>query len=208
MDRPPGAYRKVAQLHIDCIDQGFLPQLGPAFLTLMYECIDRDPDSILITCERDGEVVGFVTASAGLSGVYRRMLLRPWRLGLALIPSLVRPRRVLRILEILRYSGAQADAAGLPATELLSLAVAPAWRGKGCADALYRDLVEALGRRGVDAFKIVVGAPLAPAHRFYRRMGAVPAREIEVHRGETSTVYVHPQTAGPSRRSRLDPACA
>ena len=39
-------------------------------------------------------------------------------------------------------------------------------------------------------FKIIVGAPLAPAHRFYRRMGAVPVAEMEVHGGAASTVYL------------------
>ncbi|HEY8572878.1 GNAT family N-acetyltransferase [Phenylobacterium sp.] len=191
MPRDRRVYRQVAQLHIDCIDQGFLPQLGADFLTLMYECLDEDPGALLLTCERDGDVVGFVTSAGSLGGVYRRMLGRWRRLAPALGPSLVRPRRVLRILEILRYSAAHPADAALPASELLSLAVAPAWRGKGCAEELYQGLVRELTQRGERAFKIVVGAPLAPAHRFYRRMGAEPAAEIEVHRGEASTVYVH-----------------
>lgn len=46
------------------------------------------------------------------------------------------------------------------------------------------------------AFKIVVGAELARAHRFYRRMGAEPMAEIAVHRGAASTVYVQSCGAG------------
>lgn len=195
MTRSQRPYREVAQLHIDCIDQGFLPKLGVDFLTLMYECLDEDAGALLLTCERDGRVVGFVTSAASLGGVYRRMLRRWWRLTLALGPSLVRPRRVLRILEIVRYSAAAPAAAALPRAELLSLAVSPKWRGTGCAEELYQGLTRALAQRGEPAFKIVVGAPLTPAHRFYRRMGAEPAAQIEVHRGEASTVYVHDLTA-------------
>lgn len=200
MARDARAYRQVAQLHISCIDQGFLPQLGADFLTLMYEALDEDSDALLLTCEREGEVVGFITSAASLSGVYRRMLRRWPRLAVALAPSLVRPRRVLRIFEILRYGAAHTQG-DLPAAELLSLAVAPAWRGKGCSGELYNGLKAALAARGELAFKIVVGATLAPAHQFYRRMGAEPAAEIEVHRGEASTVYVQrlPTAAFPSR---------
>lgn len=184
-------YREVAQLHIDCINQGFLPTLGAAFLTLMYECLDRHPNALLLTCEREGRVVGFVTSATSLRGVYLQMLRHPWRLLSSLAPSLIRPRRLLRILEIVRYGmlAPRADA-GLPRTELLSLAVSPEWRGKGCAEELYQRLQASLRQRGETPFKIVVGAPLAPAHRFYQRMGAVAAAEIEVHQGEPSTIYV------------------
>ena len=42
-----------------------------------------------------------------------------------------------------------------------------------------------------DAFRIIVGDTLAPAHRFYQRMGATMAGEVQVHEGEGSKVYVH-----------------
>jgi len=32
---------------------------------------------------------------------------------------------------------------------------------------------------------------LLPAQRFYARMGAAPKGKVEVHPGESSTVYVH-----------------
>ena len=74
---------------------------------------------------------------------------------------------------------------------MLSIAVAPEWRGQAVAEGLYRRLVDDFHRRGVDAFRITVGEALAPAHRFYLRMGAVPRAHIQVHRGERSVVYVH-----------------
>lgn len=190
--RDGAAYRQVAQLHIDCIDQGFLPKLGPAFLALMYECMEEELGAVLLTCERNGRIVGFVTGAISLRGVYLRMLRRWLRLGLAMAPSLVRPKRVLRILEILRYSiGGDKAGPDLPRAELLSLAVDPAWRGKGCAEELYKALMSTLAAQGEPGFRIVVGEALVPAHKFYRRMGAQPAAKVEVHRGEASTVYVH-----------------
>ena len=96
---------------------------------------------------------------------------------------------MLRILEILRYSN-EGAATPRPAEELLSLAVDPAHRGTGVAERLYRRLEAEFRARGASSFCITVGAALAPAHRFYRRMGARPLAQIEVHRGEPSTLYL------------------
>ena len=41
-------YRKVAQLHCDQINQGFLATLGPSFLTLLYDAIDKNKSSVLL----------------------------------------------------------------------------------------------------------------------------------------------------------------
>ena len=178
-------------MHVRCLDKGFLATLVERFLSLMYEAMDRADGVTLITEERDDRVVGFITGGKGMGPIYKRMLRNPLRLGLALAPALVRPAKVRRILEILRYSGDANLPEGVPDAELLSLAVAPEARGSGVADRLYRKLEDDFQARGVDAFRIIVGDTLAPAHRFYKRMGAVPAREVEVHAGEASTVYVH-----------------
>lgn len=183
-------YRRVAELHIACINKGFLATLGPGFLSLVYEAIDEGPDSVLLV-SRDGEqIVGFVSGASGMGPIYRRML-RHWpRLAMTLFPSILSPRRLWRILEIVRYSGGAPPSISLPQAELLSIGVDASFRGKSHAETLYQRLCDHFLSRGVSQFKIVVGAPLEPAHRFYRRMGAVPAAQVEVHRREASTVYV------------------
>jgi ribosomal protein S18 acetylase RimI-like enzyme len=183
-------YREVAALHADNLQQGFLATLGIGFLAQMYRAIDDAPESILLHEIRNGRVAGFVTGARGMGAIYKRMLRHPFALGLALLPSLLRPRRVLRIVEILRYSRDTASNVERPAEELLSLAVDPAWRGTGVAESLYRRLEAEFRARGAASFCIVVGGALAPAHRFYRRMGAQAIAQIEVHRGEASTLYL------------------
>lgn len=184
-------YRQVAQLHVDNIDQGFLATLGTGFVALMYQAIDESPTSLLLVEERGGRVVGFVAGGCGMGAIYKRMLRSPVRLGLALLPSVTHPRRVLRILEILRYSRGHSLPSNLPAAELLSIAVDVSCRGKQVAEGLYHRLESHFLEQGVSSFRIIVGQALASAHRFYVRMGAVPVTEVEVHQGETSTIYVH-----------------
>ena len=197
----PMDYRRVAQLHAENIDQGFLSTLGPRFLSLLYQAIDACPESCLLLARDGDKVVGFVAGTLNMGQVYRHLLRHGLALGLGLAPSLLVPRRLWRILEILRHSrrtSGQARASGagadevptLPEAELLSIAVDPACQGRGMAADLYAGLKIFFATRGQGAFKIIVGAPLAPAHRFYRRMGAEPVAEIEVHRGAASTVYV------------------
>lgn len=194
-------YRQVAALHAANIDQGFLATLGQPFLSLMYRAIDEAPDSVLIFDDAGGKVRGFVSGSAGMGSIYRRMMCRPVLLALALLPSLVQPSRLMRIIEILRYGGGEGPAE-LPPAELLSIAVDPAWRGRGVAESLYNRLSAHWATQGVQSFRITVGERLAPAHRFYERMGATPVGHVEVHAGERSVVYVQ-QT---SRRTKVQQA--
>lgn len=184
-------YRQVAALHASSIDQGFLATLGVPFLAFMYRAIDEAPGSVLLVETRNDHVAGFVSGGVGMGPVYRRMLQHPLRLGWALLPILFKPRAITRIFEILSYGRRKTEATSLPDAELLSIAVAPAARGCGIAESLYRQLAESFTKRGVTAFKITVGDALLPAHRFYARMGAIPVCKTEVHAGESSTVYLH-----------------
>lgn len=181
-------YRQVAALHVANIDQGFLSTLGTQFVALMYEVLDATDGSVLLVEERDGDVAGFVAGSEGMGVICRGMLRRPVRLALALAPSLLRPSRLWRIFEILRYG--RREQQGLPRAELLSIAVLPAYRGQGIADQLYGRLIDYFREAGLSEFTITVGEALQPAHRFYCRMGALPVSKVEVHKNLTSVVYI------------------
>ena len=184
-------YRRVAQLHAENINQGFLSSLGLSFLALMYQAIDESPASTLILVRENEQVVGFVSGTLGMGLVYRQLLYHWPRLLIALAPSLLIPRRLWRMIEILRYSrGNSNHEPKLPVAELLSIVVDPVFRGRRYADRLYHQLTDFFASRGEHEFKIIVGAALAPAHRFYQRMGAHPTAEIEVHQGMRSIVYV------------------
>lgn len=184
-------HRQVARLHIENINKGFLSTLGEGFLTQMYAAIDSGTTSVLLVEERDGRVVGFVSGASGMGAIYKRMLRRPLSLGVAMLPVLFSVSRLKRIFEIVRYSGGKSLPGSMPDAELLSIAVAPEARGQQVADRLYQRLVEHFRGKGLSAFRIIVGAPLEPAHRFYRRMGADAIAEVELHAGEASTLYVH-----------------
>jgi len=186
--RDKAIYAQVAALHIASIDRGFLSQLGPRFLSLLYAAMDADSQSTLIVEVEQGRVLGFVSGGTGLGSVYRALLARLPSLAWALLPAMLSPKKLYRIAEILLHS--RSEAQELPTAELFSIAVAPAARGTGCAQRLYAELCDYFRGRGIPAFKIVVGQGLAPAHAFYSKMGAEPVSEVEVHAAQSSTVYV------------------
>src|SRR6476620_4532797 len=116
-------YRQVAELHVGSIDRGFLATLGVDVVSRMYRAIDEARESVLLVDVRDDRVVGFVSGGIGMGPIYRRMLRYPFQLGWSLLPSLLHPRRLVRILEILQYSRGTNQPSGLPEAELLSMAV-------------------------------------------------------------------------------------
>jgi ribosomal protein S18 acetylase RimI-like enzyme len=178
-------------MHAKAIDQGFLPTLGEPFLALLYQAIDESHGASIFVEERNGNIVGFVAGGVGMKPIYKRLLLHPFRLSLALIPSLFRPGRWRRIAEIVRHTSKSPGEARFPSAELMSLAVAEGWRGKGIAEVLYQRLRQSFAERGISEFKIIVGGQLDVAQRFYRRMGAEAVSQTEIHGGESSVIFTH-----------------
>lgn len=180
-------YRAVARLHVQNLDQSFLATLGEGFLTELYRAMDKADDCTLIVERIDGDVVGFVTGGRAMGPIYKAMIPRVliWGWGLSL--RLLSPKRLKRVLDILRYDGGDGFA-DIPA-ELFSIAVAPSARGKGVAPRLYARLIEHFTQQDIPAFRIIVGGDLAPAHGFYKKMGAILVGDIALHAGEVSKVY-------------------
>ena len=183
-------YRTVASLHCDNINQGFLATLGVPFLTLLYEAIDKDSESVLLVERVDLRVVGFVTGTHGLRRIYKQLLLKPFRLIFSLKSCILSPSKMYKILEVLLISKGSNISADLPREELLSIVVNPAYQGGGHAENLFKALCSHFREEGVSSFSIVVGVNLDRAHAFYTKMGSIPVKQIQVHKGADSVVYV------------------
>lgn len=184
-------YVQVANLHAENLDKSFLATLGTTFLREMYRAIDLAENSTLIVEERGAVVVGFVTGGSGMGPIYKAMLKRIWVWAIPLGLRLLSPKRILRVIDILRYGEGDASSSDIPTAELYSIAVSPDVRGEGVAQSLYQRLESYFEGEGVLAFRIIVGGALAPAHRFYQKMGAQTHGEISLHAGEISTLYIH-----------------
>ena len=63
-------------------------------------------------------------------------------------------------------------------------------RGQGYSDKLFNKLCSYFRARNASGFRIVVGKSLLKAHSFYIRLGSIPLKEVVVHKGETSVIYL------------------
>jgi ribosomal protein S18 acetylase RimI-like enzyme len=178
----------VARLHASSITEGFLPRLGPRFLSRLYRCIAGDPHSFLFIAEaEDGETSGMIAGTEDVHALYRRFLRRD-----GVIAAAVAAPRVLRnaraVLETWRYGRSEVD--DLPTAELLAVAVDEGARGHGLGRALVAALNVEFERRGTAATKVVVGADNSGALQLYRGSGYREVTSIEVHQRVESKVLV------------------
>lgn len=177
-----------ARLHASEIGEGFLSSLGRPFLARLYRRIVRAPRSFLLVADDDGRTVGFVAGSEDVGALYRSFLLHDGVVAaLRALPRIVRSAR--RVFETLRYP---AGDTGLPAAELLAIAVAPDARGHGTGRALVDAFTAELRRRHVGEARVVVAADNERAVRVYEACGFKPATRIEVHKGTASQVLTWP----------------
>lgn len=181
-------YSDVAKLHIKTMEAGFLPTLGPKFLTLMYRCIDEAEFSTLIVEYKDNTLAGFVSGTLGTSSLYREMMNHPLTLLLSMFPAILSPKKVKSILNILLHMTGK-ERANYSQAELLTICVSGEHRRRGVAERLYRDLCSFFESSDVSKFTIVVGKSL-DANVFYKKQGARVAGEVTVHSGAVSNVFV------------------
>lgn len=183
-------YRTVAKLHCDYINQGFLATLGVSFLTLLYEAIDKDSESVLLVGRKDRKIIGFVAGTHGLTRIYKKLLLKPFQLIYSLKSCILSISKIYKIIEILLINKGSDISSDLPKQELLSIVVNPAYQGGGHAESLFNALCYHFKKEGTSSFRIVVGSNLDRAHAFYTKMGSLLVKEVQVHKGSDSLVYV------------------
>jgi len=182
-------YLQVAELHSSCIAGGFLRSLGTRFLSVVYRCIDEHPEAVLLTEAKDGEVVGFVAGTTGRVPLRSLLMRHPVLVLWTLAPSLLSLRTLKGIFSVAKYAGnSSTGSEGWPRAELLSIAVYPAHRGSGISERLFHDLEQAFADAQVEQFRIVVGASLEPALRYYARMGCEEVGRLELHGSAQSIV--------------------
>ena len=181
---------QLAKLHSNNITGGFLSSLGNEFLSLLYSTIICSDHSFCFIAKKDGEIIGFVSATSNIKRLYFDFALSNFASALLLLAKILRPSVIKPLLETLSYP-ARKKIKGVPSPELLSISVTKDFRGQGISNKLFDLAVDGFKKRNISKFKIAVGSNLLQAQRFYEKMGCKYISEIEVHKGEKSKVYVY-----------------
>jgi len=180
----------VATLHRERFPEGFLPTLGSRPLERLYRYIVQSADAFLVVSDDADGLNGFVAVTEDTRRLYREFL-RRHGLTAALVAAPAVFRAPRKIWETMRY-GNRADRAGLPAAEILAVAVTERKRGTGVAPDLVSAALEELRRRGIGAACVVTATGNSSALRLYERAGFQRHRRTEVHRGVPQEVLVWP----------------
>ncbi len=190
--------RAVAEMHATEVAQGFLSSLGIPALELLYRHVASSRLCALFIAQRGNEPIGYICGTRDTAALYREFLLRRWWAAVpALAPKLLRPGRILRALETLRYPCA--TPVDLPHAEIINFVVSPPCRGQGVAQALFRQLTRWFADQGEPAVKVVTGEQQGRAHGFYEKSGARFHGRTSVHRGVPSRIYLYDLSHTPDK---------
>jgi ribosomal protein S18 acetylase RimI-like enzyme len=177
---------RLAHLHIERINEGFLASLGPTFLTSLYSRVARSGNAFAVVAEDGGEIVAFCAAAENVRRFYAEFMTRDGLIaGLRSAPRLV--RAVPHVLETLRYPS---TTGGLPQAEILAVVADERVAGQGYASQVLHHALKELTRRGCDTAKVVAGADNRSALRLYARCGFATTQSISIHDDIPSEVLV------------------
>lgn len=185
--------RQVAQLHIQTINQGFLPKLGISFLHSLYRFLIAK--ELVLVYKEEEKVLGFVSCALSSKGIMKRFLVSSpvgvLKIGWSVIknPGLLKP--LWETFRAPSLSGSEnKNEPEIPETELLSISVSPEAQQGGIGSKLLAALEQELTTRGIDRYKVIAGQKLEGANKFYIKNGFALAKQITIHGDEVSNVYV------------------
>jgi len=173
---------------------GFLSQLGDKFLAALYRTIVAADDALLLVAVDEKEtVLGFISGCIETSALYKYFVKEHGaRVMVTILTKIVNPSTLKRLLETATYPlREQRLPTYLPKAELLSIAIAEGYRGRGIGKMLFNVFAGSFKEKGVNSFKIVVGAELTEAPKFYGKVGCELVADTEIHQGEKSRIYVY-----------------
>lgn len=184
---------EVARIHREQLGEGFLSSLGERSLRMMFSFSEESDEAVLLVAydHENKAAIGFALGSIDTGRFYKDFLRKKsFEAVLVIGPKLFSFSRIIKVFETLFYP-AKKVSSDLPTAELLDIAVVEAHQGRGVAQLLFHQFVEELRDRGVDEFRITTGAELIRAQRFYESLGAKQVCSMEVHKGQTTVVFVY-----------------
>lgn len=187
-----------AEIHQHKIHTGFLSQLGVRFLQVLYTSIVTSQHTFCaIAKDEDGQVAGFIAGCFDVSMFYRQFFVKHGlKVLLILIPQMVKPAILKKILEMVKYPFSVNDADksikkdDLPEAELFSIAVEEHIMGTGGSQKLAHALFDECRKRGIQELKVVVATRNYRANRFYEKIGFELHSNIAIHGSEVSNILV------------------
>ncbi len=173
---------KIAAIHKKEIKQGFLSSLPLVFLEKLYICVIENDFCIVAT--ENNDVIGFVAGTKNINKLYSYFFKKYFLYSaIILLPKILNIKKIFETLLYPKKDDIE--------PELLTIAVKNEFQGKGVAKEMFDAFVLEMKKYNVKTFKVLVGEDLKPAINFYERNGFKFLKEIQVHKGQKSRIYIY-----------------
>jgi len=180
---------QIAKLHKEFIPTGFLSQQSLNFLNVLYLFLIRH--EIVYVIKEDDKVVGFIAATLHTEGLFKSFLKNNigllMKFSLSNLFSLTFFKKAVETL--MAPQKIAIDNLDNTVPELLSIVVDKYYAGRGYGKKMLVCLEEEFKTSHENVYKVIVGANLE-ANSFYRNNGFNKEKEIELHKGDLSYVYM------------------
>lgn len=181
-------FLEIAKMHNNYLRYGFLSTLGEKLLFLIYQSMVNSKYAFCIVAEENQKIIGFVSGATSIGKFYKEFLKKNFiKCSIILFPKIFNLKILKKIFETLFYPIKNID---LPEAELLSIVVEKDYQGQNVSQKLFQRLVEEFKKRDVKEFKVIVGDNLIHACKFYEKMGGVFFTKINIHKEQSSSVYL------------------
>lgn len=185
----------ISLLHKRTLPKSFLAKLGTSFLTSLYTYLIIN-ELVLVYKEED-KIKGFISFSSNSAGMMKRFLFScpicVFKLMLKLLSS---PNLFKRFVETFlapfksKSIISNMSTINLPVAELLSISVDPNSQQSGIGKQLLTSLEEQLINKGIRKYKVIAGASLESANKFYFKNRFIMVSQLKIHGEEISNIYV------------------
>lgn len=145
----------IVDVHCSAFKGFFLTELGSSFLQLYYSSYFMEPSAVLLVAEKDGEIVGFSSATSLSAGFNTRLVKKDF-LRYALIGcmiALTKPKALVNLSKNWSHRDSSVVDSGDYA-ELMSIAVSPKAQGEGVGKQLIQKTEDVMKMQCVTWFSL------------------------------------------------------
>ena len=181
--------KDIASLHKIGIPTGFLSKQSIYFLSELYSFLIEN--ELVIVAKNNKKVVGFIAVATNTSNLYKRFLRKNIilliKFAIQNIFSIEFIKKSLETFNAPNSTKVSVTSDKIP--ELLSIVVDGNYKNKGIGKKLLKEIERELTLSSFKKYKVVVGCKL-DANIFYKKNNFIKFKEIELHKGEKSFIYI------------------
>lgn len=182
-------YKTAALLHKIYISDGFLSSMKLEVLEKLYATLQENGN--LIVEKANNEIIGFISFSNNLNRTYLHFFKKHPLTVIKLFILSSKNFQILRkLIETATIPFKKKLNEQIPKSELLSIVVDSKYQSKGIAYKLLKSLEDKLLLYRIYSYRVIAGSELIAANKFYLKNGFIKIKEIIIHKGAGSNLYI------------------